>query len=145
MVVLIFFFESGIFSIIFAMCIRGLGRRTKMGSVLLTASTSGGAIIPVIMSAVSDSRGIPYGYCIPLALFAFGLLLPVYTTVIPAARHQVDPSHTRSDDGESSPSEGSNMSKGFGRVISNVVKRKKWPTDSPTADDMDEKSKEAPG
>ena len=127
------------------MCIRGLGRRTKMGSILLTASTSGGAVVPVIMNAVSDSRGIPYGFCIPLALSAFGLLLPVYTTAIPAARHQVDPSHTMSDDGDSSPSKCSSVSKGFGRVISNVVNRKKRPRESPTADDMDEKSREARG
>ncbi|KAL8711655.1 MAG: hypothetical protein Q9220_004065 [cf. Caloplaca sp. 1 TL-2023] len=90
MIILVLFFESGIFSIIFAMCLRGLGSHTKMGSVVLTAATSGGAVIPVILSPVNDSRGIRYGFCVPLAVFVFGLLLPLYTTIIPAARQQVD-------------------------------------------------------
>ncbi|KAL9607714.1 MAG: hypothetical protein Q9167_007394 [Letrouitia subvulpina] len=90
MVILIMLFESGIFSIIFAMCIRGLGSRTKMGSILLTASTSGGAVIPVIMSPVNDARGIPYGFSVVVAVFSFGLLLPLWTIIVPAAKQQVN-------------------------------------------------------
>ncbi|KAL8829006.1 MAG: hypothetical protein Q9170_006355 [Blastenia crenularia] len=96
MIVLVLFFESGVFSIIFAMCLRGLGSKTRMGSVVLTAATSGGAVIPVIMSPVDDLRGIRYGFCVAVAVFAFGLLLPLYATVVPAARQQVDPVPKRS-------------------------------------------------
>ena len=91
MIVLILLFESGIFSLIFSMCIRGLGVHTKMGAVALTASTTGGAIIPAVMSRVSDQRGLRYSCAVVLAVFAFGSLLPLYSTVVPAARNQVDP------------------------------------------------------
>ncbi|KAL8824914.1 MAG: hypothetical protein Q9191_004733 [Dirinaria sp. TL-2023a] len=93
MIVLVLLFESGIFSIIFAMCIRGLGTRTKFGSVALTAATSGGAIIPAIMSAVSDHRGLRYSLAVAVAVFAFGALLPIYVCAVPAAKNQVDPIH----------------------------------------------------
>ena len=83
--------QSGIFSTTFAMCIRGLGAFTKTGSVLLTAATSGGAVVPAIMSPVSESRGVQYGLCVVVAFFAFGALLPIYAETVPAARAQVDP------------------------------------------------------
>ncbi|KAL8886803.1 MAG: hypothetical protein Q9192_006426 [Flavoplaca navasiana] len=129
MVVLILFFESGVFSIIFAMCLRGLGSRTKMGSVVLTAATSGGAVIPVIMDPVSSSRGIRYGFSVPLAVFAFGLLLPLYTTIIPAAREQVDPvfkgrATTSSTERPSTPER-------LGGSLRNVVKRNRRMSESP--------------
>ncbi|KAL9019309.1 MAG: hypothetical protein Q9185_003387 [Variospora sp. 1 TL-2023] len=97
MIILIYLFESGVFSIIFAMCLRGLGCKTRMGSVVLTAATSGGAVIRVVMDRVNKSRGIRYGFSVPVAVFAFGLLLPLYTTIVPAARVQVDPVYKRSD------------------------------------------------
>ena len=73
------------------MCLRGLGARTKDGAVLITAATSGGAIIPPIMSAVTTARGVRYSYCIVVAVFAFGAVLPIYTTLVRPAKHQVDP------------------------------------------------------
>ena len=95
MIILILLFESGIFSIIFAMCIRGLGTRTKFGSVVLTAATSGGAVIPAIMSSVSDRQGLRYSLAVAVAVFAFGALLPIYVCAVPAAKNQVDPIHLR--------------------------------------------------
>ena len=95
MVVLVSLFESGIFSIIFAMCIRGLGAHTKLGAMALTASTSGGAVIPAIMSRVTESRGLPDSFAVVVAVFVFGSILPLYTAVVPAAKDQVDPVHQR--------------------------------------------------
>ena len=83
--------QSGIFSTTFAMCMRGLGAYTKTGSILLTAATSGGAVVPAIMSPVTDHRGIQYSFCVVVAFFAFGSLLPIYTEIIPGAKAQVDP------------------------------------------------------
>jgi len=94
MIVLLQLFESGIFSTIFAMCIRGLGAHTKFGAVALTASTAGGAVIPAIMSPVADSRGLRYAFAVVVAFFAFGSILPIYTAVAPAAKDQVDPVYT---------------------------------------------------
>lgn len=81
------------------MCIRGLGASTKTGSVLLTAATSGGAVVPAIMSPVTESRGVQYGLSVVVAFFAFGALLPIYTEIVPAAKAQVDP--VRGNDTES--------------------------------------------
>ncbi|KAL8687920.1 MAG: hypothetical protein Q9218_006037 [Villophora microphyllina] len=142
-IVLVLLFESGVFSIVFAMCLRGLGGRTKMGSVVLTAATSGGAVIPVIMSAVNDSHSIRYGFCVPVAVFAFGLLLPLYATLVPAARQQVDPVHKRSADDIQSdrPSAPRRLS----RVFSALVKRNKRSSEPPTAEHIEEKRADSEG
>lgn len=83
--------QSGIFPITFAMCMRGLGARTKDGAILLTMATSGGAVAPAIMNAVIDSRGVRYAFCIVVSFFAFGIVFPIFTALVPAAKQQVDP------------------------------------------------------
>ena len=85
------------------MCIRGLGAYTKTGSVFLTAATSGGAVVPAIISPVADGRGVRYGFCVIVAFFAFGALLPVYTETVPAAKAQVDPVRGRQIPADSAP------------------------------------------
>lgn len=114
-----------------------------MGSVVLTAATSGGAIIPVIMDPVSSSRGIRYGFSVPLAVFAFGLLLPLYTTIIPAAREQVDPVPKRR--ATTSSSERSSTPKKWDRNLGNLVKRNKRRSESPQTEHVEEKSRDSPG
>ena len=90
---LLFACEGPIFSLIYAMCLRGLGRHTKDGSALMTTCIGGGAIIPPIMNAVARSQPnrIAYSYCIVTAAFAFGTLLPLWVNISPAAKKQVDP------------------------------------------------------
>ena len=95
MVVLILFFESGIFSLVYSIPLRGLGQHTKLGAVLLTAGTSGGAVIPAIMSPVTDSKGVRYAFCVVVAVFAFGACMPTYLEVFHAAKAQVDPVHVK--------------------------------------------------
>lgn len=114
-----------------------------MGSVVLTAATSGGAVVPVIMSAVNDSRGIRYGFCVPLAFFAFGLLLPLYATVTPTARQQVDPVRKRSDDKVCS--DRPSTPKRIGRVLSGAMIRGKRPSDQPTTEHVEGKREQASG
>ena len=91
MIVLVPFFESGIFSLIYAICLRGLGVQTKTGSLWLTVATSGGAVIPAIMSPVTESRGVQYSFVVVVAVFAFGSIFPAYLAFTPAAKAQVDP------------------------------------------------------
>ena len=85
--------EGPIFSLIYAMCLRGLGRHTKDGSALMTTCIGGGAIIPPIMNAVihNQPQRIAYSYCVVTAAFAFGTLLPLWVNISPAAKKQVDP------------------------------------------------------
>lgn len=70
---------------------RGLGARTKDAAVLLTMAASGGAVVPAIMNAVIDRRGVGYSFCVVVAFFAFGSVLPIFMAVVPAAKQQVDP------------------------------------------------------
>ncbi len=74
------------------MCIRGLGAHTKTGSIVLTAATSGGAVVPAIMGAVNEKRGLQYGFCVAVASFSLAAALPIYVEVVPAAKAHVDPS-----------------------------------------------------
>ena len=95
MIVLVYFFESGIFSLIYAICLRGLGAQTKTGSVWLTVATSGGAVIPAIVSPITRSRGVHYSFVVVVAVFSFGAILPAYLAISPAAKAQVDPHHRK--------------------------------------------------
>jgi FHS family L-fucose permease-like MFS transporter len=59
------FFMSIMFPTIFALSIRGLGSKTKIGSSLVIMSIVGGAIFPVIMGQVSDVSSIQTAYIVP--------------------------------------------------------------------------------
>lgn len=97
MMILSMLFESGTFSLIYAISIRGLGKHTKTGSALLTAAISGGMIGPAIMSPISNSKGLQYAFCVVVAVFAFGSVFPAYLVLVPAAKAQVDPIHRVQD------------------------------------------------
>ncbi|WP_149242215.1 L-fucose:H+ symporter permease [Dyadobacter sp. 32] len=63
------FFMSIMFPTIFALSIRGLGAKTKIGSSLVIMSIVGGAIFPVIMGQVSDISSIQTAYIVPGVCF----------------------------------------------------------------------------
>lgn len=88
-----FFFEGPAFPLIFAIGLRGMGRWTKWAASGLTAATSGGAVFPFIMYAIQklDHKTVQYSYCVVIALMASSTLFPIYLTVVPEARRQVDP------------------------------------------------------
>lgn len=94
---LLYFFEGPIFSLVFANCLRGLGKWTKDGSALLTAAIAGGAAFPPVMYAIakgSDSRGrggYQYAYYIIATALAVGIFLPLWQNVVPSARKISDP------------------------------------------------------
>ena len=141
MIVLALFFESGIFSLIFAMSLHGLGKHTKMGSVLLTAGTSGGAVIPAIMWPVVSHHNVRYALCVVVAVFAFGALMPLYLSISPAAKKQVDPVHSRQNSILASGVRPATPNKA-NRIFSAVVRRKKasiesTPSDSPTCEHVE--------
>jgi hypothetical protein len=94
---LIFFFESGVFSIIFAISMRGMGVHTKTASSYMTAAISGGALFSPIQTVIAGSNRLQYSFCVPLAAFAFGSIFAIYLNIVPAARKQVDPIYERRD------------------------------------------------
>ena len=73
MLMIVLFFESCIFPIIFALTLRGLGRHTKRGASFLVSSVCGGAVGPVILGNVADHIGTRKAMCIPLIFFAIAL------------------------------------------------------------------------
>ncbi|OCK75999.1 MFS general substrate transporter [Lepidopterella palustris CBS 459.81] len=91
MVVMVYFFEGPIFSLIFGQCLRGMGRNTKYASVLLTTAIGGGAVTPLISYGAGQARNVQYAYCVVVAAFAFGLLLPIWLNVVPGVKAIVDP------------------------------------------------------
>ncbi|QIP11731.1 L-fucose:H+ symporter permease [Spirosoma aureum] len=63
------FFMSIMFPTIFALSIRGLGAKTKIGSSLVIMAIVGGAVFPVIMGRVSDMTTIQTAYIVPALCF----------------------------------------------------------------------------
>lgn len=71
------FFMSIMFPTIFALSIRGLGEKTKIGSSLVIMAIVGGAIFPVIMGQVSDVSSIQTAYVVPAVCFLVVLYFAV--------------------------------------------------------------------
>ncbi|KAJ5745439.1 Major facilitator superfamily domain general substrate transporter [Penicillium odoratum] len=91
MAMMVFLFESGVYSIVFALSLRGTARHTKTASALLTMCSGGGVFFPFAQNAASNARGISYSFCVLVAVFAAGAIFPLYLNLVPAAKKQVDP------------------------------------------------------
>jgi FHS family L-fucose permease-like MFS transporter len=85
------FFMSIMFPTIFSLSIEGLGKHTKLGSSLLVMAIAGGAVLPVLMGAVSDAYSIQLAYLVPAACFlvvlAFGMKIKSATNLQPSMAH----------------------------------------------------------
>jgi hypothetical protein len=91
MVILEYIFMSGVFSIIYAIGLRGCGVHTKTAASLITAATSGGAVIPAIQHPVENARGVQYSFSVVVAIFSFGTIFPIWLNSSRATKNQVDP------------------------------------------------------
>jgi fucose permease len=91
MAMLLYLFESGTFSIIFAISLRGTAQHTKTAAILLTMAISGGTYFPFAEYAAYLSRGEAYSFCVLVALFSAGAIFPIYLNFVPAVKKQVDP------------------------------------------------------
>jgi len=79
------FFMSLMFPTIFALGLKGLGPNTKLGGSLIVMAIVGGALMPLLMGKIADTRhSIAPGYLVPLAayiiiaLYAFAGSRPRY-------------------------------------------------------------------
>lgn len=95
---LLYFCEGPIFSFIFAITLRGLGRHTKDGAALITAAICGGGIFPPILKGVAKGQLANYqsAYRVIIAAFAIGTIFPIYLNFFPLARRMADPVKERS-------------------------------------------------
>jgi fucose permease len=110
-VLTLYAFEGPIFPIIYAICLRGMGRYTKDGSALMAAAISGGGVFPPIMFRVADGIGYQPAYRVVVAAFTVGLIFPLYLNFFPLARKQADhaemPILGEDNDSQRRPSDGS--------------------------------------
>ncbi|CAG8891141.1 unnamed protein product [Penicillium egyptiacum] len=88
---LLFLFESGAFSIIFAISLRGTAQHTKTAAVFLTMAISGGTFFPFAEYAAYLAHGGSYSFSVIVALFSAGAIFPIYLNLVPAVKKQVDP------------------------------------------------------
>ncbi len=68
-VIVTFFFISIMFPTIFAMGVKNLGSRTKIGSSCMIMAIVGGAIMPLIMGMVGDIYGTAISFLLPFVCF----------------------------------------------------------------------------
>ena len=70
--VVAYLFMSIGYPTIFSLSLRGMnGNETKTGSSIITMSIVGGAIIPVIVSAIGDACGLPVAMLVAVPCLAF--------------------------------------------------------------------------
>jgi fucose permease len=95
-VLVLYFFEGPIFSLIYGISLRGLGRFTKDGAALITAAISGGGVFPPILYGVARGNPALYqsGYRVVVTAFALGMIFPIYLNCFPLARQMSDPVKT---------------------------------------------------
>lgn len=70
----VFFFMSSMFPTIFAMGVKNLGSKTKIGSSFMIMAIVGGAIMPYFMGKVADHFQTHVAYVLPLVCFIVVIL-----------------------------------------------------------------------
>lgn len=70
----VFFFMSSMFPTIFAMGVKNLGSKTKIGSSFMIMAIVGGAIMPYFMGKIADHFQTHVAYVLPLACFIVVIL-----------------------------------------------------------------------
>lgn len=91
MAMFVYLFESGAFSTIFAISLRGTAQHTKTAAALLATAITGGTFFSFAEYAAYLSHDSYYSFCVIVALFAAGAIFPLYLNLVPAVKKQVDP------------------------------------------------------
>ena len=105
-IVFFFLFEGPLWPLIFALGLRGQGRRTKRAAAWLTMGGSGPAFWPFVIYAIVNQGGsIQTAFILVVALLVFPLIYPMFLTFCKDAKAMVEPveadgSHPRTGDTE---------------------------------------------
>lgn len=91
-VILFFFAEGPIWPLIFAIGLRGQGRRTKRAAAFITMGAAGGGVFPFIMYGIIASGGsVRISYIVIVALQVLMMPYPLFLRASRDARAMVDP------------------------------------------------------
>ncbi|QIW97496.1 hypothetical protein AMS68_003014 [Peltaster fructicola] len=95
MLIIVFFMEGPLFSLLFAQALRGQGRRTKLASVLVASMTSGGAAFAPASNIIATSFvGAQRSLVVAVAVFSAGAVAVIGLNILPQARLVLDPVRT---------------------------------------------------
>ncbi|KAK4496304.1 hypothetical protein PRZ48_012284 [Zasmidium cellare] len=90
--VMVFFCEGPLFSLIYAQALRGQGKHTKTAAVMLTSAISGGAVFSPISTTIIDSgRSVSYSLVVAIAAYAGGTVFAIGLSASGRVRRVVDP------------------------------------------------------
>ncbi|KAK3673753.1 hypothetical protein LTR78_006306 [Recurvomyces mirabilis] len=138
-----FFMEGPIFSLIFAQSLRGMGRHTKLASVLLTTACSGGAVFSPISNYISSTQKRPtYSLVVAIAAFAGGTVFAIWLNISSKARAVVDPVKDLTTSPGSSERRPGSTDSHTSRALSFFSIRKKATTTSTEAEWKEQKTEE---
>lgn len=91
-VMLFFFAEGPVWPLIFAIGLRGQGRRTKRAAAFITMGGSGGGAVPFIMYAVIATGGtVRLSYVVIVVLQVLMMAYPIFLEASREAKAMVDP------------------------------------------------------
>lgn len=92
-IMLFFFAEGPVWPLIFAIALRGQGRRTKRAAAFVTMGGSGGGVGPFIIFGIIHSGGtVRVSYVVIIVLQVLVMLYPLFLECVRDARTMVDPS-----------------------------------------------------
>ncbi|KAF6824008.1 l-fucose permease [Colletotrichum plurivorum] len=95
-VILFYFAEGPVWPLIFAIGLRGQGRRTKRAAAFITMGGSGAAFFPYVLYAIIN-RGatVQIGFTLIVALFVLTAFYPIWLQSMKDARIMTDPENSK--------------------------------------------------
>lgn len=119
MIIMTYFWEGPLFSLIFAQGLRGQGRNTRIASVFLTSAISGGAVFsPIATTLVHSGRSVPFSLVVAVAAFGACLVCAIGFSANGKIRRLVDPVRYVRGGGEEEKERGSSTSSRASRAFS---------------------------
>ncbi|KAL0942438.1 L-fucose permease [Colletotrichum truncatum] len=94
-VILFYFAEGPVWPLIFAIGLRGQGRRTKRAAAFITMGGSGAAFFPYVMYAIiNHGATVQIAFVLIVALFVLTSFYPIWLASLKDARAMTDPAHS---------------------------------------------------
>ncbi|KAJ3330387.1 hypothetical protein HDU93_000423 [Gonapodya sp. JEL0774] len=98
--IMVMFFESIMYPVIFVLGTANLGRHTRRASALLVMGVSGGAVFPPIQGAIAESHGTRISYFIAVPCFVYIALWAAYIWSIDGRKILADSAEETGSAGE---------------------------------------------